>query len=95
MAGEGLHILAEATPVDRDVQVEAQPVLRTLQVFVDAGGSQRVSTKMAHSGTRSKAPWLAMSAMTEDWTPSPRQMKMRVGGESIIRPPRRRPPAQS
>ena len=44
------------------------------------GGSQRVSAKMAQSGTRSNAPPLAMSAITEDWTPPPRLMTVRVGG---------------
>ena len=44
------------------------------------GGSQRVSAKMAQSGMRSNTPSFAMSAMTEDWTPPPRLMTVRVWG---------------
>ena len=33
------------------------------------GGSPRVSAKMEHSGVLPNAPSLAMSAITEDWTP--------------------------
>ena len=52
------------------------------------GGSHRVSAKMAQSGIRSNAPLLAMSAMTEDWTPPPRLMTVRDGSGFIMPPPR-------
>ena len=52
------------------------------------GGSHLVSAKMAQSGVRSNAPPLAMSAMTEDWTPPPRLMTVRVCVERISLPPR-------
>ena len=93
--GDNNLVITIVIPLEQDEQQIApqeSPFLRSRNPEgrgEEAEKSKGMSANTALSDIRSRTAWLAMSAMTEDLTPLPRTMKVRVGRESIIPPPRR------